>query len=99
MRDQMRPRVLAAEDPGPMIVIFDPYGQFCNRLFLSAYGMALARASNQRFFNLSLEDHRYYFPATRPPRGLPIWRFHLYMRALILSLKRFPFTRRWFVRV
>lgn len=99
MRDQMRPRVPAAEDPDAMIVIFEPYGQLCNRLFLSAYGMALARASNQRLFNLSLGDHRYHFPAMRPPPGLPIWRFHLYMRALILGLKRFPSLQRRFVRV
>jgi hypothetical protein len=82
-----------------MIVIFEPYGQFCNRLFLSAYGMALARASEQSFVNLSLGDYRYHFPATRPPRGLPIWRFHRYARAIILGLKRFPPTRRWFLRV
>jgi hypothetical protein len=99
MRDEMWPRVPAAEDAGAMIVIFEPYGRLCNRLFLSAYGMALARASNQRLFNLSLGDYRYHFPAMRPPRGLPIWRFHLYMRALIVGLKRFPPARRWFVRV
>lgn len=82
-----------------MIVIFEPYGRLCNRLFLSAYGMALARASGQRFVNLSLGEYRYHFPATRPPRGLPIWRFHLYIRAIIAGLKCFPPARRWFVQI
>jgi hypothetical protein len=98
MLDEIWSRVPPSEDHGAMIVIFEPYGQLCNRLFLSAYGMALARASEQRFVNLSLGDYRYYFPAMRPPPGLPIWRFHLYTRALIAALKRFPPTRRWFLR-
>jgi hypothetical protein len=82
-----------------MIVIFEPYGGLCNRLFLSSYGMALARATGQRFLNLSLEDYRRDFPATRLFRGLPIWRFHRYSRAIIGGLKRFPASRRWFVRL
>ena len=61
MRDEVWPEVPATEDHCAMIVIFEPYGRLCNRLFLSAYGMALARASDQRFVNLSLGDYRYHF--------------------------------------
>jgi hypothetical protein len=82
-----------------MIIVFEPYGQLSNRLFLSAYGMALAKASGQQFFNLSLGEYSHLFPATRPRFNLWMNYFHRCMRALIVRLKGFPIARRWFVSI
>jgi hypothetical protein len=82
-----------------MIIIFEPYGRLGNRLFLSAYGMALAKASGQRFINLSLGEYRHLFAATRPPFNLWMNYFHRSTRALIVRLKRFPIARHWFVSI
>jgi hypothetical protein len=82
-----------------MIIIFEPLGRLGNRLLLSAYGMALAQASGQPFLNFSLEEYRDLFPQTRLPSWLPTWRFHKFVRAALVGLKKIPGARRWFVRL
>jgi hypothetical protein len=81
-----------------MVIIFEPYGQLGNRLFLSAYGMALARASGQDFLNFTLDEYENLFPAMRTSLRLD-GRFHSLMRRVILRLKRLSLARQCFVRL
>jgi hypothetical protein len=81
----------------PMIIILEPYGRLGNRLFLSAYGMALAKASGQSLINLALAEYSSLFPATRSPFKRRLNQFYQSMRPKILHLKRFPIAWRWFV--
>jgi hypothetical protein len=62
--------------------------------------MAFARASGQWLVNLSLDEYRDLFPATRPPfkRGLNR-RFHRVVRGWIVGLKRLPIAKNWFVSI
>lgn len=83
-----------------MIILSERRGQLGNRLFLHAYGMALAEASSQRLFDLSLHEYATYFPATR--RRGPAW-FHAGVRklarAMIRGIRLLPFMRSCFVSV
>jgi hypothetical protein len=83
-----------------MIVISEVPGQLCNRVFLNAYAMALAEGSGQKLVDLSLNEYRFLFPATRwkSPQQLH-FAFRKFLRLLIKGLRLLPFTRPCFVRV
>jgi hypothetical protein len=81
-----------------MVIIFELYGQLGNRLFLSAYGMALARASGQDFLNFTLDEYENLFPAMRASLRTN-GRLHGLMRRVILRLKRLSYARQCFVHL
>jgi hypothetical protein len=83
-----------------VIVISEVPGQLCNRIFLNAYAMALAEGSGQKLVDLSLNEYRFLFPATRwkLPQQLH-FAFRKFLRLLIKGLHLLPFTRPCFVRV
>ena len=82
-----------------MIVLWEGNSGLCNRLFISAYGIALAKATGQKLVNIHLDRYENLFPATRPKIGLPALRYPVYrgLRILIKVLRRMPFARKYFV--
>ena len=54
-----------------MIIVSELRGQLGNRLFLCAYGMALAEATHQRLIQLCLHHYSDHFPAAQ--RWGPVW--------------------------
>jgi hypothetical protein len=84
----------------PMIVISEFRGQLGNRLFLSAYGVALAEATNQRLLDWSLHEYADLFPATRSKVPLTVRSaVRKCFRALVHGIKRVPFMQSSFVPV
>ena len=75
-----------------MIIISDLRGQLCNRIFLTAYGLALSEKAGQRFVDFSLDKYAQLFPATRRSKWLePFYKFTRYaVRALVKMLWLLP---------
>jgi hypothetical protein len=82
-----------------MIILVEQYGRLCNRLFMSAYGIALAEASDQTLVNLSLAEYRDLFPATRPVIPLLKQLTEGWIRQSISGVKRFRATKPYFVHL
>lgn len=81
-----------------MIVIFKHTGYLGNRLFLHAYGEALAEASGQKLYDFDLNTYAALFPATRPWE--PRWLYRLFRKIVLQLIKlcrRFPAGRACFV--
>ncbi len=84
-----------------MIIISDLRGQLCNRIFLTAYGMALAEAANQRFAGFTLHEYAGLFPRTRRSKWmeLPYRLLRLGVRLVVKILERFPGGKAFYVDV
>jgi Glycosyl transferase family 11 len=81
-----------------MIVIWQGNSGLCNRLFLTAYGIALSEATGQKLVNIHLDHFENLFPGTRPRLGLAPLRYRAYhaMRFFLRALKRMPYAKRFY---
>lgn len=84
-----------------MIIISDLRGQLCNRIFLTAYGMAIANGSGQRLIDFSLNEYAALFPATRRMKLFewPYKVLRLLVRAIVKTLWRLPIGRTFIIDV